>query len=78
MKTREISQQHKDILVRIGEKLKDMRKEKDMSYTEMAEKAGLSKVTYYKLEKGSNFQIRALLLVLDYHGITLKEFFQDI
>ena len=78
MKTRKVSRQHQYILTRIGKKIKQLRQEKDLSYPAMAEKVGLSKVTYFKLEKGSNFQMRALLMVLDYHHITLEDFFKDI
>ena len=66
-------------LIAIGEKLKQLRL--DAKYTN-AEKFShahdLNRVTYYKLERGSGFNINTLFRVLDAHKMTLEEFFKGI
>ncbi len=78
-KTREISDMHKEFLLIVGDKLKNMRAAKELGYEQLAFQAGLHSATYWKMEKGeANFQIRSLLLVLDFHQKSLKDFINEL
>lgn len=78
-KPRPISDQHKEFLQKVGIKLMGIRDDKNIGYEQLAVEAGLHSATYWKMEKGEvNFQIRSLLLVLDYHKITLKDFINEL
>ena len=63
----------------IGDKLKKVRKEKGHnSYENFAFDNELSRVQYWRMEKGTNFTIKNLLKILDIHKMSLKDFFKDI
>jgi transcriptional regulator with XRE-family HTH domain len=64
---------------KIGEKLKTLRKAAGFSgYDAFAWEHGLSRIQYWRMEKGANFTINSLLKILAIHKISLKEFFNDI
>lgn len=79
MKPAEIDSNYKDFIKCIGKKIKELRKEKDITYVEMAKKVGLSKNGYNNIELGnSNFQFQTLLQILSYHDITVSDFFESL
>jgi transcriptional regulator with XRE-family HTH domain len=77
MNERDLSEQHIEITKRIGDKIKRLRKERGVSYVQLASILNINKNTYYQIETGANFQIRTLLIILDHYKLTLSDFFQD-
>lgn len=64
---------------KIGEKLKTLRKEAGFSgYDAFAWEHGLSRIQYWRMEKGTNFTIKSLLRILSIHKISLQDFFKDM
>ena len=70
---------YSDLMLAIGERIKDLRKEKNISYEKMAEKIGISRNSYNAIELGkTNFQFLTLLRILKYHKISVFQFFDSI
>lgn len=68
-----------EVLFNVGEKLKKLRIEKGYtSYEKFAWDTDISRVQYYRMEKGANITIKSLLKVLAVHNLSLEEFFQGI
>ena len=66
-------------IMRIADKLERMRIEKGFtSYENFAIEYGISRMQYWRMEKGTNFTFESLLKILDAHKISLGEFFSDI
>ena len=66
-------------ILRISEKLERLRIEKGFtSYENFAIEYGISRMQYWRMEKGTNFTFESLLKILDAHKITLEEFFKGI
>jgi len=79
MKPAVIDPEYKDLIEQIGMKILELRKEKNVTYVDMAKKVGLSKNGYNNIELGySNFQIQTLLKILSYHRISVFDFFQSL
>ena len=79
MKPKEIPQDHQELMIEIGKRLRELRKSKDMSYIEFAKKIGISRNSYNQMELGiSNFQFISLKVVLQEHGIRLEDFFKGL
>lgn len=79
MKPKDIPQEHQELMIEIGKRIRELRKDKGMSYIEFAEQIGISRNSYNQLELGiSNFQFISLVTVLKYHGIELVDFFKDL
>lgn len=71
--------EHQQLLTAIGKKIKELRTSKNIGYEKMAEEIGISRNTYNLLEHGKHsFQITTLILVLNYHGISVSKFFEDL
>lgn len=63
-------------MVRIGEKIKKLRIEKGYTnYEAMAWDSGIGRMQYWRLEKGANITMASFFKVLDFHKISLEEFF---
>ena len=78
MKPKEILPENQELMMEIGKRIRELRKDKQLSYMELAKQIGISRNSYNQLELGIiNFQIGTLLLVLKFHGIGLAEFFKD-
>ena len=76
---RAIDPDQKELFVKIGQKIKQLRKATGLSYIETANNIKLSKNSYYMIENGQvALQISSLKRILIYHGLTLTEFFSDI
>lgn len=66
-------------IVSISKKLQKLRKDAGYtSYENFALEKELPRVQYWRMEKGTNFQFKSLLQILDAHEITLEEFFKGI
>ena len=64
---------------KIAEKVKQLRIDKGYSsYENFAYENDLSRVQYWRLERGTNFTINYLLRVLEIHKLSLSDFFNDI
>ncbi|MEO0901088.1 MAG: helix-turn-helix transcriptional regulator [Bacteroidota bacterium] len=63
----------------IAKKLETLRIEKGYSsYENFAIEFGISRMQYWRMEKGTNFTFTSLLKILDAHEMTLNEFFKDV
>jgi len=79
MNSVEIDPKDRELMLAIGEKIKDLRKKKGISYTEIAEKIGISRNGYNNIELSkSNFSFLTLLRILKYHDISVFDFFESL
>lgn len=63
---------------KIAKKLEKIRKEKGFtSYENFAIEFGISRMQYWRMEKGTNFNFKSLLNILKAHEMSLSEFFED-
>ena len=63
----------------IGEKIKSLRINSGYTSAEIfAYEHDLNRISYWRMEKGSNITMASLFRILDIHRITLGEFFKDI
>lgn len=66
-------------IILISNKLEKMRKDAGYtSYENFAIEHGISRMQYWRMEKGSNFTFESLLKILDAHKISVSDFFNDI
>jgi hypothetical protein len=66
-------------ILAIGSKLKKLRIKKGYpAYDYFAFDHNISRVLYWRMEKGTNFTIGSFLKVLKAHNLSMKEFFKDI
>ena len=64
---------------KIAEKIKALRIAKGYtSYENFAYENDLSRVQYWRMERGCNFTITYLIKILEIHKIGLDKFFEDI
>ena len=62
----------------IGAHIRSLRLRKGYSSAEIfAYEHNLNRVSYWRMEKGSNITLKSLIRILDIHGISLKEFFEE-
>ena len=67
------------LVKKIAEKVKQLRIDKGYtSYENFAYENDLSRVQYWRLERGTNFTINYLLRILEIHQLSLREFFNDV
>lgn len=60
----------------ISQRLKQLRKEKGFkNYEHFAYELGMSRSAYWRIEKGSNFEMKTLFRICKLLGITIQEFF---
>ncbi len=74
-----IPMHHQEILIFIGKKVKELRKQKNLSIEMFCYTYKIPRISYSNLEVGKNFHMTTLLNVLDAHKdiISLKDFFKD-
>lgn len=66
-------------ITKIGAHIKELRINKGYTSAEIfAYEHDLNRISYWRMEKGSNITMNSLLRILDIHQITLSEFFKDI
>ena len=62
----------------ISKRLKQLRKEKGFkNYEHFAYELGMSRSAYWRIEKGSNFEMKTLFRICKLLGISVHEFFSD-
>jgi transcriptional regulator with XRE-family HTH domain len=65
-------------IINVAKKIKLLRVNSGYSSAEsFSYDHGLSRVHYWRIEKGSNLTLESLLRILDIHQITLEDFFKD-
>lgn len=63
----------------IGAQIKTLRIRSGYTSAEIfAYEHDLNRISYWRMEKGSNITMTSLFRILDIHKITLREFFKDI
>lgn len=61
----------------ISNRLKELRKEKGFkNYEHFAYELGMSRSAYWRIEKGSNFEMKTLFRICKLLGISVQEFFR--
>ena len=66
-------------LVAIGKQIKQLRINMGYSSAEIfAYEKNINRISYWRMEKGSNITISSLLKILDIHQISLKDFFNNV
>ncbi len=66
-------------IYKIAKELIRLRIEKGYtSYENFAIEHGISRMQYWRMEKGTNFTFESLLKILDAHEIGLREFFENL
>lgn len=79
MKPKEISTDHKELLQAIGNRIRKLREETGQSYIQIAKEIGISRNSYNQVENGRvYFNISSLLLILEFHHLSLGEFIHDL
>ena len=75
----EISPKNEKRMAKVGEKLKELRKNAGFkSYEKFSNEYDLNRVQYGRMEKGANFTLASLMRVLDIHKLPLDEFFKGL
>ena len=65
-------------IIKVAKKLEKIRIEKGYtSYENFAIEHSISRMQYWRMEKGTNFTFESLLKILDAHQISLADFFED-
>lgn len=69
----------KDLLVKIGEKIRQLRIEKGYSsYESFSFDYEIPRMQYWRLEKGkTNLTIKTLMKILKIHDLSIQDFFND-
>ncbi len=63
----------------IGERLKELRKTHGYSnYEHIAYELDMSRSAYWRLESGENFELKTLIKICRFLGLTMTEFFEGI
>jgi|JFJP01.1.fsa_nt_gi DNA-binding XRE family transcriptional regulator len=76
---KQVAPEHEALMMKIGGKLVELRKEKKISASQLAKDMRISRNAYHNMEAGkSYFNFLQLLLVLDYHSINALDFFSDL
>jgi len=79
MKTAQTDPDGNELMVRIGEKIRELRKQKNISYEKLAKEIGLDRNTVNLIELGkTNFKFQTLLSILSYHKISVFDFFKSL
>ncbi len=75
----EQSKEFNNLIVSIGERIKSLRINAGYkSYEVFAWENNLSRIQYWKMEKGTNCTLKSLYKVLKVHNLTYKEFFDSL
>ena len=75
----EQSKKFNNLIVSIGERIKSLRINAGYkSYEVFAWENNLSRIQYWKMEKGTNCTLKSPYKVLKVHNLTYKEFFDSL
>lgn len=61
----------------IGERIEELRKDKNLTQEKLAEKAGLHRAYFWDIENGRNISIKTIYKISQALGVTLSEFFNS-
>lgn len=76
---KEVRPEHILMMQAIGSKLIILREEKKISASKLCKDLGISRNSYHQMESGKvYFNILNLILVLDYHHISVLDFFKEV
>jgi len=67
-----------DLLKKIGEKVRILRKASEPNYENFSKKHNINKVTLQRIESGQNFTFASLLHVLGALNISVQKFFSEL
>lgn len=78
-KKKKTSEKKLDVRIKeVAKTLEALRIEKGFtSYENFAIEHGISRMQYWRMEKGTNFTFESLLKILDAHEMSLSEFFES-
>jgi transcriptional regulator with XRE-family HTH domain len=62
----------------IGEKVRELRRQKNSNYEAWSYLNGINKVSLLRIEKGENVTMKMLLEILKKLDVSLPDFFRDI
>ncbi len=76
---KEVKPEHKELMLKIGNKLAELRKGKKISGLKISKELGISRNSYHYMESGTvYFNVLTLLQVLDYYQMDTLEFFDEL
>lgn len=76
---KEINPDHQELMMKIGIKLQELRKGKNLSSSGLAKELCISRNAYHQMETGKvYFNFSSLLQILAYHNLTAKKFFKEL
>ena len=78
---KEIKPEHKELIVKIGVKLEELREKKGVSILQLSKKIGMSRNKYHQMvskDKQVYFNFLSLLEILDYYNVSIEEFFSEL
>lgn len=61
----------------IGDRIEELRKDKNLTQEKLAEKAGLHRAYFWDIENGRNISIKTIYKISQALGVTLSEFFSS-
>ena len=74
-----VSPGHRAFLEKIGNKLKTLREERNLTISFLETELGISRNSYSLMERGKTyFSTSNLLKILDYYGLEAESFFKDL
>jgi len=74
-----VSPSHKEFLGKIGDKLKTLREERNLTISFLETELGISRNSYSLMERGKTyFTISTLFKILDYYKLSPEDFFKDL
>lgn len=78
MKTKTLTKEEKKYLIKLGERMKQLRKKAGhKSYEYFAYENEISASQYAKYERGGNIQFNTLIKIIKALDVTFEEFFKD-
>lgn len=79
MKRKEIRPEHQVLMTELGKRIKKLRTDKNIGYIQMSKEIGISKNAYNTIELGNvYFNFSTLLLISDYHSVSLSTLMSDL
>lgn len=67
-----------ELFTQISVAIKTLREKKKLTWQQAADQSGLNRCHYRRIENGKSINIRTLNKLLNFHGISLKEFAEKI
>jgi transcriptional regulator with XRE-family HTH domain len=78
-KHKDIASEDQEVLLKIGNKIKELRQSKKKSYKIISDEIGISRNNYLLIEHGNIYcKLSTLMIILKYHNITLIDFFKSL